>query len=236
MKMTSIVVQAGLLALPLLGLPLAAHAQQSQTAGDYANTVRLGVAQFNVHTDSSPITSNGPAFLTPQPAGLSVGDATTLLLVYTRKLNEHWDFDAEIGWPPSHDSTGTGTLAPFGVVAKVKEANPTAFVTYNFGTAQDTWRPFVGLGINFTHFFDAESTASGDLANGGPTKLSLSNSWGWAAKAGVAYKVNERWSVIGSVGTVKVKTDLTATTGSIVRTTTLDIRPTVFTLGVAYRF
>jgi outer membrane protein len=220
----------------LLMLPLAASAQQSQAPEVYNNKVRVGVVYFDVHTDTSPFSSNGPAFLTPQPAGLSVGNATTLLLIYTRSLNDHWDVDAEIGWPPSHDTTGTGTLAPFGKVAKVKQANPTAFITYNFGERNDKWRPYVGLGVNFTHFYDAESTASGDLANGGPTKLSLSNSWGWAAKAGLSYRVNDRWSIIGSVGTVKVKTDLTATTGSIVRKTTLDMQPIVYTLTVGYNF
>jgi outer membrane protein len=200
------------------------------------NTIKLGVAHLDIRSQADNLSSNGPAFLTPQPAGLSVGDATTLLVSYIRKLDDHWDLDLEAGLPPSHDTNGVGTLAPFGVISKVKQAGPTLFINYNFGAPDSKFRPFVGLGINYTHFYDAESTASGNLASGGPTKLELSDSWGPAAQIGASYKLAQNWSVIGSIAMAKVKSDLTATTGSIRRTTTIDFRPVVYTLAVGYSF
>jgi outer membrane protein len=200
------------------------------------NTIKLGVAHLDIRSQADNLSSNGPAFLTPQPAGLSVGDATTLLVSYIRKLDDHWDLDLEAGLPPSHDTNGVGTLAPFGVISKVKQAGPTLFINYNFGAPDNKFRPFVGLGINYTHFYDAESTASGNLASGGPTKLELSDSWGPAAQIGASYKLAQNWSVIGSIAMAKVKSDLTATTGSIRRTTTIDFRPVVYTLAVGYSF
>lgn len=223
MKLTQFILCAG------LGLAtFAVHAQQ--------NTIKIGVAHIDIHSKADNLSSNGPAFLTPQPAGLTVGDATTLLVSYIRKLDDHWDLDLEAGVPPSHDTSGKGTLAPFGVISKVKQAGPTLFVNYNFGAPESKFRPFVGLGINYTHFYDAESTASGNLASGGPTKIELSDSWGPAAQLGANYKLTDNWSVIGAIAVAKVKSDLTATTGSIQRTTTIDFRPVVYTLAVGYSF
>ncbi|HJU70290.1 MAG TPA: OmpW family outer membrane protein [Paucimonas sp.] len=207
---------------------IAAHAQQ--------NTVRVGVAHLAIHSDSPNLSSNGPAFLTPQPAGLTVGDATTLLLAYTRRLDQHWAFEVDMGVPPRHDVNGTGTLQPFGVIARVKQAGPTVFVNYNFGAEENKFRPFLGVGVNYTHFFDAQSSSSGNLASGGPTKISLSDSVGLAAQVGASYQLTDRWSLVGSIVAAKVKSDMTATTGSLERKTTIDFRPVVYTLGVAYRF
>lgn len=209
-------------------LSFAAYGQQ--------NTIKLGVAQVSIHSQVDNLSSNGPPFLTPQPAGLSVGDATTLLISYVRKLDDHWDLDLEAGLPPRHDTNGVGTLAPFGVISKVKHAGPTLFINYNFGAPESKFRPFVGLGINYTRFYDAESTASGNLASGGPTKIELSDSWGPAAQLGASYKLADNWSIIGTIAVAKVKSNLTATTGSIQRTTTIDFRPVVYTLAVGYSF
>jgi len=212
-----------------LGLAsLAVYAQQ--------NTIKVGVAQLTIHSQADNLSSNGPAFLTPQPAGISIGDATTLMISYIRRLDDHWELDLESGIAPTHDTYGVGTLAPFGVITKVKQAGPTLFVNYKFGPPESRFRPFVGLGINYTRFYDAASTASGNLASGGPTKVELSDSWGSAAQVGAGYKIDERWSVVGTIVAVRVKSDLTATTGSIQRKTTINFRPLVYTLGIAYSF
>ncbi|HYD96025.1 MAG TPA: OmpW family outer membrane protein [Noviherbaspirillum sp.] len=200
------------------------------------HTVRIGIAHLDINSKSDNFTTNGPAFLTPQPAGITVGDATTLVAAYTRKLSPNLDLDVVLGIPPRHDVFGRGTLAPFGVVAKVKQASPTVFVNYNFGDEQSKLRPFVGVGINYTRFFNRQSTAAGDLASGGPTRIKLTDSWGLAAQAGLTYKLDERWSVSGSVAAAKVKSDLTATTGSIERKTSIDFRPLVVSLCVGYSF
>ncbi len=216
-------------ACAMLGLAsVSAYSQQ--------NTVRAGLIDLTIHSESPNLSTNGPAFLTPQPAGLTVENATTLLLGYTRKLNEHLDIDVVLGLPPRHDVKGTGMLAPFGVIAKVKQAAPTVFLNYNFGAPENKFRPFVGVGFNYTHFFDAQSTNSGNLASGGPTKIELSDSFGLAAQVGASYKLTDQWSLVGSVATAKVKSDMTATTGSIERKTTIDFRPVVYTLGLAYSF
>jgi outer membrane protein len=213
---------------------LAALASSAACAQD--NTVRGGLAYLTIHSSSPDLTSNGPAFLTPQPAGITVDNASTVLLGYTRRLNEHWDLDMALGIPPAHDVRGRGMLAPFGVTARVKQAAPTLFANYNFFDAKDKCRPYVGLGLNYTRFFDGESSASGDIATGGPTKIELKDSVGLAAQVGMNYKLFGQWSVGGSVVAAKVKSEMTATTGSIERKTTIDFKPIVYSLYLAYSF
>ncbi|MEB0139192.1 MULTISPECIES: OmpW/AlkL family protein [unclassified Undibacterium] len=200
------------------------------------NTLRVGLINLDIHSKSADLSSNGPAFLTPQPAGLNVGNATTLLLAYTRKLNDHFDLDIVMGLPPKHNVYGRGNLEVYGVTAQVKQRAPTAFINYNFFDPTSKFRPFVGLGLNYTQFFDANSTTSGNLATGGPTKIDLTSSWGAAAQVGFSYKFADRWSFVASLATAQVKSDMTATTGSIARKTTIDFRPVVLTAGVGYSF
>lgn len=201
-----------------------------------ANVLRIAVEEVTLHSRSPNLSTNGPAFLTPQPAGVTVEDATTLQLVYSRRFNEHWDIDLQLGVPPRLDVRGTGTLAPFGVIAQVRQAGPSAFVTYNFGSGQDRFRPLFGLGVNYSRFYDVKGTESGALASGGPTRISLSDSFGPAAKIGVSYRLAERWLLVGTIGVARIKTDVTATTGSIERKTSVDLRPVVYTLGIAREF
>ncbi|NDI85941.1 OmpW/AlkL family protein [Undibacterium crateris] len=218
----------------LAAAALFALASSSAFAYDY--TVRGGVIGINIHSESPDFTSNGPAFLTPQPAGLTVGNAKTLLFGLTKKLNDNFELDFVAGLPPEHEVYGRGVLAPYGVIARVKQRAPTVFVNYKFGAPSSSFRPFVGLGINYTQFFDAKTTPLNDIAVGGPTKLNLTSSFGLAAQVGATYQLNERWSVTASVATAKVKTDMTAITGSIERKTTVDFKPVVVAVGVGYSF
>ncbi|MFZ6870622.1 OmpW/AlkL family protein [Undibacterium sp. Di27W] len=206
------------------------------SAHAYDNTIRAGVLNVQVHSESPDLTSNGPTFLTPQPAGLIVSNATTVVFGYTRRLNDHFDFDFVAGIPPEHEVVGRGNLAPYGVISKVKQRAPTFFINYNFGEATNAWRPFVGLGLNYTQFFDAKSTANGNIASGGPTKIDLKDSIGLAGQVGINYHINDRWSVSASIAAAKVKSDMTATTGSIERKTTIDFRPVVYGVAVGYSF
>jgi len=208
----------------------------AMSAHAYDNTVRLGILNVQVHSESADFTSNGPTFLTPQPAGLTVANATTIMASYTRRLNDNFDLDLVMGIPPQHDVNGRGNLAPYGVISKVKQRAPTVFIDYNFGAPTNAWRPFVGLGLNYTQFFDASSTSNGNIASGGPTKIELKDSFGLAGQAGVNYKITDRWSVTASIAAAKVKSDLTATTGSIQRKTTIDFRPVVYGLCLGYSF
>ena len=93
--------------------------------------------------------------------------------------------------------------------------------------AGDTWRPYVGIGINYTKFVSIESTLA--------SSVEMSDSWGPAGQIGIDYALSKDWSLFASVAALKVKSNLVAT-GATVLTTTIDLRPITYSFGVAYKF
>ena len=200
------------------------------------NLIAAGVGYISVNSSSPNFSSNGPDFLTPQPIGITVGSATTLLFGFSHMLNDHWAVALAGGIPPKHDISGTGNLAPFGVTTTVKQFAPTVFVNYHFNESGSKFRPFVGLGINYTKFYDITSTAAGNLASGGPTGVTLSSYTGLAATVGMNYKIADHWYFNANIAAADVSTDMVATTGSIQRTTHVKLNPILYSAGIAYSF
>jgi outer membrane protein len=192
-----------------------AHAQQS--------VISIGLARVDIHSKTTGLRGIG----VPAGADIEVQDATTLFLSYEYRMTPHWGIELAAGIPPTHDTKATGSIAFLGKVSSVKQAAPTLFVNYRFGEDSATWRPFVGLGINYTRFYDAKSEYGQDIE--------LSDSVGPAAQLGLSYALTPQVSLCAVVATAKVKSDLVAT-GTTVQQTTIDFRPVVYTVGVNYKF
>ena len=208
----------------------------AHTAHAQSQSVYIGGGYIQINSKADPL--EGPS--TPPDARLDVDDAKTIIFGYQRYFTDNWGIDVALGIPPKHKVYGRGDLEGFGQISSSKQVAPTVFANYRFGQAGDKLRPFVGIGINYTRFTDTKSTTAGDWASGGETKLKLSDSWGLAAQAGVSYALTDKWSLCATVAAAKVKSDLKATTttnsGTVVRRTTIDFRPVVFTMSVGYSF
>ena len=215
-------------AAALCCLATAVHAQ--------SQSVYVGGGYIKISSKADPL--EGPS--TPPDARLDVDDAKTIIFGYQRYFTDNWGIDVALGIPPKHKVYGRGDLEGFGQISSSKQVAPTVFANYRFGQPGDKLRPFVGIGINYTRFTDTKSTTAGNWASGGETKLKLSDSWGLAAQAGVSYALTDKWSLCATVAAAKVESDLKATTttnnGTIVRRTTIDFRPVVFTMSMGYSF
>lgn len=241
MKPTTAVSACGAIALACL----CATGASAQTAGDWlkGTSVRLGYS--HVAPNSSATDAVGP-FLPGPPSGVSleVQNKGTLFFSVAHDITPNVEAELALGFPPTHDVTAklasslpSHVLALNGqVIAKVRQVAPTLFFNYKFGEATSTWRPFVGLGVNYTKFDKRESTAAGNHLNGGPTDIRLSDSWGLAAQAGVSYRLSDQWSLNAAVATARVKTHLTATTAGQARKIDIRFRPTVLTVSASYLF
>ena len=219
-----------LIAGALCALALGAQAQQ--------HTVYVGGAYIDVHSKADPLAGGSPL---ENDARVDVNDAATVGFGYTYRYSDAYSFEVALGVPPRHHTDGRGQLEGFGQVASFKQGGPTVFANYHFGDASQKLRPFVGAGINYTHFWDGHNTVAGNWAAGGPTTLDLKDSWGLAAHGGLTYSIDKHWSLIGTLAYAQVKSDLTATTTAfggqtIVRTTSIDFRPLVYTASVGYTF
>ncbi len=206
-------------------------------------TVQAGAVNIAPNPSASSI--SGP--FTPVDAlSLKVKDQSTLYLSLVADLNDNWSVQAALGLPPKHDVTVVvlqpaavtpGVAAADGQVgAKITQAAPTFFLNYNFTDRNSSWRPFVGLGINYTTFTKRESTAVNDAINGGPTNIKLTDSWGLAAQLGLTYKFDAKWSATAALATAKVGTTLTTNTLGNVRADKVDLNPAAQSLTVGHTF
>jgi outer membrane protein len=206
-------------------------------------TVLVGGAY--VDPNSSAGTATGP--LTPLGAiSLTVKPQTTLFFSVAREINDKWDLEVAMGFPPTHDvalrvtdasALPASVAAQDGVIiSKVRQVAPTVFANYKFGDAGSKFRPFVGAGINYTQFDQTESTAANNAINGGPTNIKLSDSWGLAWHAGAVYKFDKQWSLMGSYATAQVNSVITTNTLGIERKVDISFRPAVFIMAVGYSF
>ncbi len=208
-----------------------------------STTVNLGVTYIEPNSSASAI--SGP--YTPANAlSLKVKNQTTVFFSLGQEVAPNVEVELALGIPPTHDVSivvlnpsavpGSAAALNGAVGAKVRQVAPTLFVNYKFGDSRSQFRPFVGLGVNYTKFDKADSTAANNALNGGPTTLKLTDSTGLAAQLGVKAKMSGAWSVTGSLATAQVKTKLTSNTLGIERKADIKFSPTVFTLTAGYSF
>ena len=178
----------------------------------------------------------------PPGANLDAKNVETLYLAYVRTLSSRFDVELTAGYPPLQKTVGKGpaTLGsvPYDgqVIATARWLAPTVLLEYKFLSENSRWRPYIGVGVNYTAFYDRNSTAQGNAVSGGPTKLSLTSSVGPAGTAGVAYNIAGHWHAYASYSVSKVSTDLTADTAGIIRTTHINFGPQALVVSVGYSF
>ena len=203
-----------------------------------ANSVRAGLYAVFFHVSADDL--SGP--YVPPGANIDAKNVETLYLAYVRSLSPHFEVELTVGYPPLQKTVGKGpaTLGsvPYDgqVIATARWIAPTVLLEYEFLSENSRWRPYVGAGVNYTTFSDRDSTAAGNAASGGPTKLFLPSSLGPAATAGMDYRFAANWHFYASYSWSQVKTNLTADTAGIVRTTHISFGPQALVLSMGYSF
>jgi len=226
------------LARPFALSTLALLAAAPALAQEGNNSVRVGA--YLVSYDAKAADISGP--FTPTGLNLKVDSLATPYLAYLRNLTPHWTLELTAGVPPTAKTIGVGpaTLGsvPFNGqnVATSKWFSTSLLAEYVFLKQTSWYRPFLGAGVNFTHFFDNTSTASGNAVNGGPTSIHLSNSFGPAATAGLIFNLGRGFEATASYSFARVKSDFSSNTSGIIRTTNIDFKPTTWVLAVGYNF
>lgn len=126
-------------------------------------------------------------------------------------------------------------LNGLGTIAEVKHLPPTLMAQYYFGDKRDAFRPYLGVGVNYTTFFDEKFNDTG--SNAGLSNLSVKDSWGVAAQAGMDYLVNENWLINMSVWWMDIKTDVDFdVAGGEHQSISTRLDPWVFMFSAGYRF
>lgn len=158
---------------------------------------------------------------------------------YSLGLTGTWMATNNIGvgllaaWPFEHDIETKGGLAGTGDAGDIKHLPPTVTLQYHFDTASNL-HPYVGLGVNYTYFFDEDT--SGAISDAG---LDLDDSWGLAGEIGVDYELQNDWLIGAAVWYIDIETDATVSgsaTAALNQSFNVDIDPWVFMLSVGKKF
>jgi len=133
-----------------------------------------------------------------------------------------------------HDVKGKGSLAPVGKLVDTWVLPPTLTLQYHFAPNAKV-RPYVGAGLNFTHFYNED--ASGSLEDAiGTTKVNLSDSFGYALQAGLDVDVGKNLFVNFDVKYIDIDTTAKLTTGNLVNKVKVSLDPIVAGIGIGMRF
>jgi outer membrane protein len=202
------------------------------------NEIRVGM--YAIFFSASAQDISGP--YTPSGLNGTVKNVDTPYLAYVRTLSEHWLMELAVGDPPDTKIYGKGPAylgsEPYQgqELASAKWAAPTLLFNYKFLDDTHALRPYIGAGINYVNFVDRKSSAAADAVFGGPTQLSLSRSLGPAATAGLSYRLAPHWGLYASYSYSRVRTDLSADTAGIIRTTRISFQPGSLVVSAGYSF
>lgn len=129
-----------------------------------------------------------------------------------------------------HDVRAVNTAAGPVDLGHVTHFPPTITAKYHW-TDFGAIEPYVGAGVNYTHFFNAS------LPSGGPvTDIHYGDSWGPALQAGVDYRLSEHWGVNFDVRRIWIHSNVRMHAGATAITAKTDVDPWVVTTAVSYRF
>lgn len=165
----------------------------------------------------------GAVLVDPQGDGalngaLDVDDNTQLGINMTYMFTDNIGLGVLGATPFEHDITLNGAK-----IGSTKHLPPTITAQYHFDTGS-AFKPYVGVGLNYTVFFEEESTL-GDLE--------LDDSVGVAFEAGVDYWVNDKWGVNFSIWKADIDSDAKLDGADL---DTVEIDPLVYLLAASYKF
>ncbi|GGO64021.1 OmpW/AlkL family protein [Bowmanella pacifica] len=210
--------------------------------------VNVGAINVNPNADSTYLNVVETVAGLPQNSSkLDVDSNTQLGLTFDYDLNDNWTLELIAATPFSHDiSLDSSVGAVDGLdVGETKHLPPTFLVQYHFMDKQQAFRPFVGLGLNYTLFFSEKVSpaltdvlvATGAASEGDKVSLHLDDSVGVAVQAGFNYRLNDNWGVHAMVAWADIDTDAEVRiNGANVQSAKVNIDPMIFMLGARYSF
>jgi outer membrane protein len=156
-------------------------------------------------------------------ANLNVDDGYSLGFNFTYMINPNIGIELLLALPFRHDIELSGA----GKVAETDHLPPTLSVQYHF-TPESSVRPYVGIGLNYTNFFNEDTKG---ILEG--TSLKLDDSWGVAGQLGIDIDVAPNWFVNADLRYIDISSDAKLNGVGI---GTVDINPWVIGLTIGTRF
>ncbi|MCS3469702.1 outer membrane protein [Pseudomonas sp. JUb42] len=228
--MNKSLLSASLVALAL-STPLVAQAHEP---GDFI--VRAGAARVVPNEDSGNVKLDGAKV---SGTKATVDNSTQLGLTFAYMITNHIGVELLAATPFSHTVSVKGLGAGLdGKLADVKQLPPTLSLQYYPMDSASKFQPYVGVGLNYTKFFDTD--LSGTRKQEGFSNLKLKDSVGFAGQVGMDYMLTDRIMLNASVWYVDIDTKASVDGPSALSVgktkVDVDIDPWVYMVGVGYKF
>ncbi|MBK1851047.1 MULTISPECIES: OmpW/AlkL family protein [unclassified Marinobacter] len=224
-----------------------APAAQAFEGGDFI--LRAGAVHV-APDDSSDVIKVGGAPIFGADARVSVDTNTQLGIRATYMFTSNLGVGVLGATPFKHNINGAGDLYGAGKLGETKHLPPTLTLQYFPMHSSSALQPFVGVGVNYTTFFETKTTSTLDGAvaatvplAGATTELELDDSVGVAFEAGVDYMLSENFGLNAAIWWADINTDATVKVydgaGNFVTnadTFEVEIDPMVYMVGFTYKF
>ena len=201
----------------LAAAALCALTSGAAMAQNYPQDGKWMVRARAVHLDSA----NGGA---AGDKGVSVNDKWIPELDISYFFTPNLAAELILTYPQKHDVRLNGAK-----IGTLKHLPPTLLAQYHF-TQLGAFKPYVGVGINYTRFSSVKFDPAVDAALNPSVKK---NSFGPALQIGFDYALDKNWSINFDVKKVYIKTDVRSF-GTKVGTFKVD--PVLVGVGLGYRF
>ncbi|UWR65606.1 outer membrane beta-barrel protein [Phaeobacter inhibens] len=178
----------------------------AQSQGDW--TLGVGIANVNPKSDNGTVAG----------AAATIDYDTALTFTAEYFIRDNIGIELLAASPFEHDISLNGAYT-----ATTKHLPPTLSVNYHFPT-QTKFKPFVGVGINYTTFFEESSPAG---------VISLDDSVGLALNLGADWQISDRGALRVNVRYMDIETDVTLNGTKI---GTAEIDPVTVGFGYVHRF
>ena len=175
---------------------------------------------------------------------VSVNNNTQLGITIDYQLNKNWTLELIAATPFSHDMAVKGSAIDGLKVGKTKHLPPTLLAQYHFMPQHQRFDPFIGVGVNYTLFFDEkvdnqlvsalqalEVTTANDKVS-----LKAKNSFGLALQAGLNIKLTDTLGLHMMVSKIDIDTTgRVQVNGNTIQRVDLSIDPYVAMVGLRWK-
>lgn len=159
----------------------------------------------------------------PGPAKLDAESNLTAEIDITRFFNPHLALELILATSSHEITLGSASLG------SVTLLPATLTLQYHFSPNADI-RPYAGVGINYTTFYDETGSLSNDPGN---LDVELDDSFGLAAQFGIDWMLSKTASINFDIKYVNIETEVDS---GAIKGTDIDINPLIIGIGVGYRF
>ncbi|PID43993.1 MAG: outer membrane protein OmpW [Proteobacteria bacterium] len=217
--------------------------------------LRAGPILVEPREDSSSIRVDSPELGYVAGAKVGVGNNVQLGLTATYMLTDQIGVEVLAATPFKHDVYAAGAIAGVGKLGSTKHLPPTVSVQYYLPFPEDKFQPYVGAGINYTIFFQEDTTGTltdsiGVLASlaetpvsgvtATSTDLELDDSVGASLQLGFDYAITDKFGINAAAWWIDIDTEATVTAetnaGTVTATTDVKIDPWVYFISASYKF